>query len=126
MNYLRSLKQNLQSKRSSFKTNYLRNSDSGALKSSEFKNLVPYVGYFQYLKFSNFNIVSKENHSNRLDRRGKGGRFAISLLQRRRSESLCLEIYVLFQEHLLGEHQWKKFDVCDGPHQSRKILDAQI
>ena len=43
MNFLRSLKGKAREARSRFQHNYLRNSDSNALKSSEFKSIVPFV-----------------------------------------------------------------------------------
>lgn len=43
MNFLRSLNSKLRQAKTNFKTNYLRNSDSKALKSSEFKALLPFV-----------------------------------------------------------------------------------
>ena len=42
MNFLRSLRQQIKDKRVAIQYNYLRNSDSSALKSKEIKNIVPF------------------------------------------------------------------------------------
>ena len=46
MNFLRSLKAKARQAKNNFQQNYLRNSDSKALKSSEFKSIMPYVRNF--------------------------------------------------------------------------------
>lgn len=43
MNFLRSFRRALAEKKAAFRQDYFRSSDSQALKSSEFKNLVPFV-----------------------------------------------------------------------------------
>ena len=43
MNFLRSLKAKAGRAKANIKHNYLRNSDSNALKSSEFKSILPFV-----------------------------------------------------------------------------------
>ena len=54
MNFLRSLKGKAREARSRFQHNYLRNSDSNALKSSEFKSIVPFVSIMRYFLMSLF------------------------------------------------------------------------
>ena len=48
MNIIRRLRKKISDKRSTIEKNYLRNSDSGALKSADFKKLVPYVTIYLY------------------------------------------------------------------------------
>lgn len=43
MNFFRNLSANFKQQKNQLTQNYLRHSDSKALKSSEFKNLVPFV-----------------------------------------------------------------------------------
>jgi hypothetical protein len=43
MNVIRRLRKKVSDQRANIEKNYLRNSDSSALKSADFKKLVPYV-----------------------------------------------------------------------------------
>ena len=63
MNFLRSISKSLKDKKSKFQYAYLRNSDSKVLKSSEFKNLVPFVSVPNHLTFA---LVSEEDNSLKL------------------------------------------------------------
>ena len=80
MNFLRGLRSKAREARIAFQHNYLRNSDSNALKSSEFKSIMPFVRDF--LAF--ICIVSEKDNTyveRSLGRKG-GWRFRFPILQR--------------------------------------------
>lgn len=73
MNFLRGLRSKAREARITFQHNYLRNSDSNALKSSEFKSIMPFVREFvQFI----FIVSEKDNtYTERSLRREVGWRF---------------------------------------------------
>jgi len=78
MNFLRGLRSKAREARVAFQHNYLRNSDSNALKSSEFKSIMPFVRQINRFIL----IVSKKDNTyTERSLGGKGGwRFRISIL----------------------------------------------
>jgi hypothetical protein len=49
MNFLKNIASNIKQQKKQLTQNYLRNVDSKVLKSSEFKNLVPYVKFYSFI-----------------------------------------------------------------------------
>ena len=49
MNFLKNIASSIKQQKKQLTQNYLRNADSKVLKSSEFKNLVPYVKFYSFI-----------------------------------------------------------------------------
>lgn len=126
MNFLKGIASNIKQQKKQLTQNYLRNADSKVLKSSEFKNLVPFV---RIDNFHNDKIVGKKDDpycgwSRKLTCSCRPVR--LSILQRWDFQSIYLEVHVLFQEHLLWKYQWEECTIRDWSYKVWKVLVSQI